>query len=199
MSLLKEKNLISTLRQNVEDYDGEIIFLKGSTCGGKTKCSGIFYFDSEDRPIIKVATNKFKNKQEWLGTLVHEYCHFEQWKNNIRVWSNYDANGVPLENILWTPKKFKKELIDMINLELDCEKKAVKIISKNQLFNISKYIITANAVLFKYVYAYHFGKWPEKSIKSKEILDICPQKLLKSAEEYLNFYRNLNKIGRAHV
>lgn len=193
MSLLKQKNLIALMRENIKDFDGEIMFLKGRVCGGKSRCSGIFFTDSEDRPIIKVATNNFKNREDWLGTLVHEYCHFEQWKNNNSVWHKYDSSNISLEQVLLKPGNFKKELVDIIALELDCEKKSVRIIKNNNLFDTTKYIIYANAVLFKYVHAYHFGSWPEKSIKSIEVTDICPNKLLKSAGDYLKFDKSLIK------
>jgi hypothetical protein len=185
MSKLRQNTIISLITDNVEEMGGKIIYLKGQFCGGKrNQCSGLFYLDAEDRPIIKVATDGFKNNEHWLGLLIHEYCHFEQWRNDAKVWRDYECVDVSLEQIFKTPKKFKKEIVDLISLELDCEKRSVRIIKNNGLFDVKKYILTSNAILLKYVYLYHFGEWPKKSVKYKNLLDACPTKLLKSAQSY---------------
>jgi hypothetical protein len=191
MSSLRLKTILSIIQEDLEDFDGKIYFLKGRYCGGKSKCSGLFYFDAEDRPIIKIGTNGFKKTEDWAGLLIHEYCHFEQWKNNAKAWVDYDDSDISLEEILKYPEKFKDHIVKLIRLELDCEKRSVKIIKRNQLFDAGNYINNANAVLFKYVCLYHFGQWPQKSIYSKGIVRALPFKLLRSVDDYLNFDKKI--------
>ena len=41
------------------------------------------YFDSENR-IIAVATGSKCTNRSVLEVLVHEYCHFEQWRKQVK-------------------------------------------------------------------------------------------------------------------
>ena len=71
MSFLINSDVYSIIKEDLEDLHGKLIFVKGRYCGCKDKCSGVFYFDSQDNPIIKVAKGGLKD-EEWFGVLIHE-------------------------------------------------------------------------------------------------------------------------------
>lgn len=184
MSFLKDCAVFNIIKDDVEEMGGKIIFTKGAYCGGKNKCSGIFYTDSKDNPVIKVAQGKLK-EHEWFGVLLHEYSHFLQWRDYNKYWEDFCNYDVNLVDILKTPKKYKKALISLMELELDCEKKAYNIIKNNKLLDHKEYATAANSILYKYAFLYKYGKWPDDNKKYQKIQYTCPNKLLKSYKEYL--------------
>jgi hypothetical protein len=173
------------INEDVESLDGKIILLKGSYCGGKSKCSGLFYLNSQDNPIIKVAKGSLP-EEDWFGILVHEYCHFLQWRNDSFLWNSFCNYDVTYSQIISKPDKHKKALQSLINLEIDCEKSAVNIIKNNKLFDYKKYAQGANAIIYKYAMLYKYHKWPDDNKKYQNAQDFCSRRILKSYKEYLN-------------
>jgi hypothetical protein len=48
---------------------------------GNIRCSG--YFDEESKELVVAMNNT-----DWLGILVHEYCHMTQWLDGVKVWTD---------------------------------------------------------------------------------------------------------------
>jgi hypothetical protein len=185
MSSLINSSVFNIIEKDIDSLDGKIILLKGSYCGGKSKCSGLFYMDSNDNPIIKVAKGKLQ-EEEWFGVLIHEYCHFIQWRDDTRLWNRFCDYDVTYSQIISKPEKYKKELMALMELEIDCEKRSFNIIKNNQLFNYPVYAQSANSILYKYAMLYKYNKWPDDNRKYKKVQDFCPKRILKSYKEYLN-------------
>ena len=185
MSSLINSKVFDIIKEDIESLDGRIILLKGNYCGGKSKCSGLFYMDSNDNPIIKVAKGSLL-EEEWFGVLVHEYCHFIQWRDNSRLWNRFCDHDITYSQIILKPQKYKKELEALMELEINCEKCATNIIKNNKLFDHKKYVQSANAIIYKYAFLYNYGKWPNDNRKYKKVQDYCSTKILKSYKEYLN-------------
>lgn len=185
MSSLINSKVFDIIKEDIESLDGRIILLKGNYCGGKSKCSGLFYMDSNDNPIIKVAKGSLL-EEEWFGILIHEYCHFIQWKDDSRLWNNFCDYDITYSQIIIKPEKYKKELIALMELEIDCEKRATNIIKNNKLFDYKIYAQSANAIIYKYAFLYKYGKWPDDNRKYQKVQKFCPKKILKSYKEYLN-------------
>ena len=185
MSSLMNSEVYDIIKEDIESLDGKIILLKGNYCGGKSKCSGLFYLDSNDNPIIKVAKGSLL-EEEWFGILIHEYCHYIQWRDDVKAWSKFSNYDITYSQILLKPTKYKKELISLFELEIDCEKRVINIIKNNNLFNYKKYAQTANSILYKYAFLYKYGKWPDDNRKYKKVEEFCPDKILKSYKDYLN-------------
>jgi hypothetical protein len=185
MSLLINSEVFDIIKEDIESIDGRIILLKSPYCGGKSKCSGLFYLDSNDNPIIKVAKGSLP-EEEWFGILIHEYSHFLQWRDDSKVWKNFCDYDVTYSEIILKPEKYKKELATLMDLEINCEKSATNIIKKNKLFDYKKYAQSANAILYKYAMLYKYNKWPENNRKYKKVQDFCPANILKSYKEYLD-------------
>ena len=161
---LNNSEVLNIIEEDLKDLDGKVVFVKGRYCGGKSKCSGLFYMDGNDNPIIKVAKGVLK-EEEWFGVLIHEYAHFIQWRDDTKIWNNYCDYDITYSQILLKPEKYKKELLALMNLELDCEKRAFKIIKNNNLFDY---------------------KWPDDNRKYRKVQKICPVKLLDNVKDYLD-------------
>ena len=185
MSSLINSKVFDIIKEDIESLDGRIILLKGNYCGGKSKCSGLFYMDSNDNPIIKVAKGTLL-EEEWFGVLIHEYCHFIQWRDDSKLWNNFCDHDVTYAQIISKPQKYKKELEALIELEMDCEKCATAIIKNNKLFDYKEYAQSANAIIYKYAFLYNYNKWPNDNRKYKKVQEFCPKRILKSYKEYLD-------------
>lgn len=185
MSSLINSQVFNIIKEDIESLDGRIVLLKGNYCGGKSKCSGLFYMDSNDNPVIKVATGSLK-EDEWFGVLIHEYCHFIQWRDDSYLWNHFCDYDVTYAQIISKPEKYKKALESLMNLEINCEKCATNIIKNNNLFDYKKYAQSANAIIYKYAILYKYNKWPNDNKKYQKVQEFCPTKILKSYKEYLN-------------
>jgi hypothetical protein len=190
---LNNSEVLGIVEEDLKDLDGKVVFVKGRYCGGKSKCSGLFYMDANDNPIIKVAKGGLK-EEEWFGVLIHEYSHFIQWRDDTRVWNKYCDYDITYSQILLKPEKYKKELLALMNLELDCEKRAFKIIKNNNLFNYKDYAQNANSILYKYAFLYNYNTWPDDNRKYRKIQKICPTKLLDNVKDYLDMPDDIVEI-----
>jgi len=195
MSFLINSDVYSIIKEDLEDLDGKLIFVKGRYCGGKSKCSGLFYLDSKDNPVIKVAKGGL-DEEECFGVLLHEYCHFMQWRDNSKYWESFCNYDVTYSQILLKPEKYKLALTVLMDLEINCERLAVKIIKNNNLFDHKTYAQSANAILYKYAFLYNFNKWPEDSRTYKKVQDLAPNRILKSYKEYLDIPKKIIEYYR---
>jgi len=185
-------NLFGIIKKDLLEYNGKIIFCKGNYCGGDSQCQGIFYFNSKDEPVIKVAKGNVTT-EESFGVLIHEYSHFLQWRDESRIWSEFDDHQFTFDDVILNPKKNKKNILLLIKLEADCERRSMKIIRKNSVIDEKQYAQIANAVLYKYAYLYHYNKWPS-SPKLKKTYEMCPDRILKSYKDYLNIPEDVKAI-----
>ena len=190
---LNNSEILKIVEEDLKDLDGKVLFIKGRYCGGKSKCSGLFYLDANDNPIIKVAKGGLK-EEEWFGVLIHEYSHFIQWRDDTKIWNKYCDYDITYSQILLKPEKYKKELLALMNLELDCEKRAFKIIKNNKLFNYKDYAQNANSILYKYAFLYNYNTWPDDNRKYRKVQKICPTKLLDNVKDYLDIPEDIIEI-----
>lgn len=151
-------------------------------------CSGFF-----DEKSIVVATDK-KNKIDWIGTLIHESCHLDQFLEKSKAWVEDDVGLIVVEN--WIHGKIKdkskafKSFVSVINMELDCEKRSVKKFEKYKIkFNKKQYIKQANAYLYSYVYAFKNKKWYPTPYEKKTIVNKMPSEFLKPLEYYTTYLK----------
>jgi hypothetical protein len=186
MQSANKTKLYSLIKKDLKAYDGKIILLKGEYCGGSDRCYGMFEFNVRDNPILRVAVGN-KSQEKWFGILIHEYCHFLQWKESSQIWKDFEETDVNIDLIIKSPKKYKKEILLLLRLEADCERRVVKLIKQYNLFDESEYIKEANAVLYKYGFLYTNGFWPSSSKNGglKDIEKLCPTKIHKSYYKYL--------------
>lgn len=194
MRSIKNNGLYKAIRDDIKSYCGRIVICKGEYCGGNDRCYGLFELNSKEQPIIKVATG-LKTPQQWFGVLVHEYCHFLQWKENSELWKDFEECSFNIGDIINRPKKYKKQLLLLIRLEADCERRAIKLIKKYNIpFDLETYAKEANSILYKYAMLYTNNFWPKMTKEVKESPEICPDKIHKSYLKYLEIPEDLYDI-----
>lgn len=163
---------------------------------GYIRCNG--YFDSE-KLDLKCAINK--PILEWIPILVHEYSHFEQWKENCPSWRHIEINGQDISDdmFLWISGKrvvnsrLRKIISKVRNCELDCEKRAVQIIHKFKLpIDVHHYIQSSNAYIYFHEYIYLTRQWYKDGKAPYNIDKIVSEMPLR----FLNRYDKLPKKYR---
>lgn len=120
--------------------------------------------------------------------LLHEYCHFLQWKYDRKLWNKsqltYDTlfnwvnypkfhYGLPLKDYEISPEELDQSLHDILELEHDCEKRVLKLVKNCPIedFDTDKYIRAANAYLWSYHLNREFRLRPKRPIYSERVLD----------------------------
>lgn len=143
---------------------------------GGIPCSGAFY---QSNKLMVAINNEYAYE-----VLLHEYCHMLQWLENIQEWKNAQKINSKKFNNWFDGKNCKniKTYIDyIIDLELENEKRSVKMIKKLNLdfIDIKRYIKKANVYIQFYNWVLIHRKWskPGKPMhKSESILDLVPSK-----------------------
>jgi hypothetical protein len=151
------------------------------------RCSG--YFDEESLVVAM-------NRPDALQILVHEYGHLTQWIEQCEPWVRSVKNNSHDKLYRWLAgeniRNIEKSISICRDLELDNEKRSVKIIKKfNLSININMYIKTANAYVQFYNYILISRKWctPNNTpYKNKYLLEIMPSKF------NMNYNKLTNKL-----
>jgi hypothetical protein len=143
---------------------------------GNTLCCG-YFLESSNKKTIVVARGE-RPISEWLGFLVHEYCHMLHWIESCPAYTNtFLRNGEDatyklslLEN---GQADYNKRLRNVytkktIACELDCERRAVKTIKKFRLpINVEQYKRGAAITLYKYWVLCKTGKWVGDTLEKR--------------------------------
>jgi len=193
MRSIKNTKLYSVINKQLKANNGKIILFKGEYCGGSDRCHGMFAFNHKDEPVIKVAVGN-KSNEQWFGILIHEYCHFLQWVEGSKIWKQFEECNFNIDEIIKCPKKYKKEILLLIRLEADCERRTVKLIKEYDLFCHKQYAREANAVLYKYAFLYTEGFWPKGNPELEDSWAVCPDKIHRSYLDYLEVPEELYDI-----
>lgn len=132
-----------------------------------------------DGTEIRVATGK--DPETWIGVFIHETCHVDQaiqkpqWMEDCEVsvglldeW----LKGVRVNNMADHIRK-------IIELEHDCEKRAMAKIKANKLpFDLCNYAQGANAYILGYHWTLANRKWCTKTYKDHKVRSKMPSKLM---------------------
>lgn len=135
---------------------------------GNTLCCGYFLESTNEKTIVVARGGR--PLHEWLGFLVHEYCHMLQWIEKCPAYTNTflrDGEDATyklslLENGQADYNKRLRRVYTKkaIACELDCERRAVKTIKKFALpINVEQYKRGAAVTLYKYWMLCKTGKW----------------------------------------
>lgn len=119
------------------------------------RCSG--YFDEQVGELVVA-----KNNPCWLEVLVHEFAHLTQWVDNCKEWRNLGDSIDKVDNWLAGKKVkyIKKALGRVRDLELDNEKRSIKIIKDwNLPIDVKEYTRKANAYIQFYNWMYFTRRW----------------------------------------
>lgn len=185
--MLKTKQaFIKTVSRDCQKHDitfqpflKEEVFSNGSPA----KCSG--YFDPVNRELTIALL-----QENWFETLVHEYCHFQQYLKN-KFTGKFFNN---ILNIFWSwidwQTEYKQETLifaldNIIECERDCEKRTVQLMKKHFWgIDIKKYTQQANSYLCFYPALLDYRNWNAGSpINFQEIYSLFPNNRILILEE----------------
>ena len=134
----------------------QIRTVKYLVLSGNIRCSG--YFCEETMRLVVAGKSK-----DWLGVLAHEYAHLTQWQDKSTNILQTGSTGVThLDDWLGGKKirSIKKAIEQSRDLELDNEKRTVKLIKKWKLpIDLNDYIKKANAYVQFYNYMKVTRRW----------------------------------------
>ncbi|MHB8994537.1 MAG: hypothetical protein ACYC63_04730 [Armatimonadota bacterium] len=182
------------------------LVLAGVPCGA--------YFCERDKQLA-VATAK--PRVQWAKRLLHEFCHFEQWRVQCDPWVvACDDAGMGLSLIgLWLTGKVEFNANQLegyfsVNaaVELDCEKRAAAKLGYWDLgIEREEYVVSANSYIFSWWVASRHRMWlkPQALDEHHELLKlVCPKRFLpvrsyRDLEQYPHLYELLTEKCMAPV
>lgn len=144
------------------------------------ECSG--YFDSDDRVIAVACGKPFI---EWFEILIHEFCHMEQWKTDERwdEWHEHTGHtwGWLAGEKIMNKTQLMKSLDKMVEMERDCEIRAVEKIRKWGLpIAVNRYTKKANIYLYSYYMLPTIKTFPTGIYYDKKLMEMSPEGFKKS-------------------
>jgi hypothetical protein len=163
---------------------------------GNIRCSG--YFCEETMKLVVAGKSK-----DWLGILVHEYAHLTQWQDKrTNIWKTGSIGVTHLDDWLGGKKirSVKKAIEWSRDLELDNEKRSVKLIKKWKLpIDLNDYIKKANAYIQFYNWMRYSKRWSRPGnapYSNKVIYEAMPPNFRmnykKMSDKYLKLYKEQN-------
>ncbi|NBO36880.1 hypothetical protein EBU91_05040 [bacterium] len=190
----KHTQFVKFVKEQLSKNDIKLVIGKGRSVNvGGFRCDG--YFD-ENLKIIKVA----KQDPHFLETLLHEYCHFLQWRQKTQIFKHSDKYCLIVERWL-NGKHYSKPLIKRAfywvrKMERECEQIAAKLIDKYDLpIDKSKYIKNANC----YIYAHFFMEQKRKytAFSKNPFTDKSVQKIMPNTFKVLSHKTIPKKVYNA--
>jgi len=141
------------------------------------KCEALGYYCDEDKEF-KCATGN--SESFWFEVFVHEYCHFLQ--DIEGSFSHYPAEAwEDFQDWLdkrtkLTPDKVEEYLSYVRGVEVDCEKRVVKLTNKYDLpIDTGLYIKKANIHGLIYTIAAKHRRWPKAAMSDPTLLSLVPK------------------------
>jgi hypothetical protein len=147
----------------------EYIDCDGARVGGYFDCDPVI-------PVLTVAKNR--RDGQWLGILLHEYCHLTQWVEGCDAWiltEKHTGNffewigGKSVKNVLLSIRASQ-------SLEADNERRTVRLIRElDAPIDIADYCRRANAYVHFYNVMADKRRWYREPgvLYSPEILEHC--------------------------
>lgn len=178
------KPFIASVKRQCKTYGIELVLAPSRdvvlTDDFSQDCSG--YFCDRDKALVVACGKPFK---DWFEILVHEFCHMEQWKTDNR-WERWtDACGKTWEwmagDIIMNKTQLRNVLDEMVELEKDCEMRAVEKIRKWGLpISVQKYVQKANVYLYSYHMLPEIKRFPTGVHSDKKLVEMAPKTFKKS-------------------
>lgn len=173
----KETRFVKWVKRQCKKYGVkcELRNVKYLKINGTIRCSG-YFDDTDSQPKLVVAMNQ----SDWLGILVHEYCHLTQWSDGIPLWKSAETSLVKVDE--WLSGEEVENIEDHLaivrDLELDNEKRSVELIRKWGLgIDVDNYIQKANAYVQFYNYLGKTRRWSKPNnapYSNKNVVNAMP-------------------------
>ena len=172
-----------------------LIYNKMATYNGEVVSSGFFDYPEAnsdlETPILVVGIDK--PESQWMEVLLHEFCHYKQWKKQTPLWKAYQEAYKNHKD--GDPESFSM-IESAVNMEAECEKSTIKLARKLEYFlDEERYIKKVNAYLLFYQIYHKEKKWYKQApFEQKNILKLMPNKIIEKPmvytidKELYNFY-----------
>lgn len=144
----------------------------------------------------------------WLEILVHEFNHFLQWIEQDLIFLKISENGSNMSEQLWAwldkeielSKERVSEIIQsIIDMELDCERRSVKMIKEFSLpIDIKEYIYTAYVYLNFYNYVKKHRTWFKQKVFLADIKEIRETKNIHLRGNFRRLPKGFEEIFRKY-
>jgi len=170
-------------------------------------CSGYFTDEDPKNPEFVVATGRPPDK--WFPIFVHEFCHFEQWRDRNDWWETFKlADGSePLDaaiehfagNLDLTPEQVIDYCVLQAQVEIDCERRVLaKIAEHNLPIDAKLYAKWANSYIAYYYAMPSLQGWcnGERPYDVAEIIEAVPAHLDLTDADYFALADKLLPIYR---
>ena len=168
-------------------------------------CGGWCWIDGDEKEFAVAMDHSMG-----FEILIHEYCHFLQWKTDRKLWdksmSTYDTlfDWISFPSLTYspfikdfktTPEELDQSLHDILALEHDCEKRVLKLVKNCPIedFDTDKYIRAANAYLWSYHINRELRMRPKNPVYSERVLEHMPN----TFDPNLSFYLDRNNLTDA--
>lgn len=183
--MTKKEFLIKIVQELLDDNFSILLHRKDNLDG----YGGWFGAEDGEREFVVALNNSMG-----FETALHEYCHYLQWKHDREIWEKsaltYDIlfEWIDKPESNYTDDQLKISLYDIIELEYDCEKRALNLLTDYNIEDIDRdqYIRAVNAYLFHYHINLELRKRPKSPIYSNDVLVSMPIHFGPSLDYYLN-------------
>ncbi len=188
---MNKRNFISNIKHHLAVSGFTLRLIKDTYIDNNgVACSG--YFSIRHRQLVVAYGNP-----KWFETAIHEYCHFLQYIEDCPIWKTFQKHkgkwwrGIMDNN----PTSVKAHFTAVRNVELDCEKRVVRMIEEYNLpISKEKHIQKSNYIMFLYKYNDATGKYGRLSYHKRSKLEqLMPITFLK-----LSDYNSLPKLYESY-
>jgi hypothetical protein len=178
------KPFMASVKRQCKTYGVELMLAPAKkivlTDDFEQECSG--YFDSDEKVLAVACGKPFI---EWFEILIHEFSHMEQWKTDPRweEWHDYTGHtwGWLSGEKIMNKSQLAKALDKMVEMERDCEMRAVEKIRKWELpIPINRYTKKANTYLYRYYMLPEIKRFPTGIYTDKKLAEMSPDTFKKS-------------------
>jgi len=145
---------------------------------------------------------------DFLEILVHEFNHFLQWAEQSPIYLKISDDNPSMSEQLWDwldgdielPKERVSKIIQsVIDMELDCERRSVKMIKEFSLpIDIKEYIFVAYTYLNFYNYVKKHRTWFKKNVGISEIKEIRGKKNIHLRGKFKRLPKGFEEIFRKY-
>lgn len=171
-------------------------------------CSGYFGDENEEGMVVFACAMK-RPWEDWFPVFVHEFCHFEQWRDRRDWWNSLkfdESEGVDLAIEAWEGKREATQTqiihwcLTSAIAEIDCEKRALaKIVEHNLPLDVKDYAKKANSYITYYYAMPELKGWcnGDRPYEVQAIMDLMPDHMDLTDLDYwalankaMDLYRN---------
>lgn len=209
MIMETKSNLTIKIVRELLDYEFSILLHNeeqlADACGG-----WCWIDDDENKREFAIAMKHHMS----FEIILHEYCHFLQWRDDRKLWNRsmatydvlFDWISYPslvaspfIKDCKITTEQLDQSLHDILEIEHDCERRVLKMVKNCPIedFDTDKYIRASNAYLWSYHLNRELRMRPKTPIYSQELLEHMPNVFNNDLSFYLDRHNLTDPVRQA--